>query len=1232
MGFAALSVAQTTDLQKPEIKAYNNGYIFAGISPNGKYALYESRVEDEKSGGMIVNIATGEEKVITAANEGATDTGKASDITNDASIAVGTYEELPAYWTSSTGLWTNLSTSDTAVSGEVFGVSADGHYAVGREFFSQYVFSEVLWDLTTGQKVTLNNVPKLDLAAEYMNENQFNNISADGRYILGVVDYCCTDQQNYYVYDRQTETYDYIGFTYTNKVFLEKVDNLHHIDAATMSPNGYYVTGQAYMTDNTVCTFRYNVLTKEFEVFNTDLDSGIMGTAIDDNGNVYGATPVADPQRELYVRSGKYWYSMENILTQCYGIDFADKTGLDYTGTPVAVSPDGRFIGAFSNPEDGNGCNYTFYQDVQEICKSVDLMGTYTVSPANQACFSTISSVTVSFDRDVQLLGAVTSAQLLNADGTLVRNSMGINVEGSLATITFRPTTLEAEKTYTVLLPAGTFAMATDAEVQSKDIKISYVGRSNTPVAATVIYPTPGSAVSKFDYSSSNILAYFNANIKLVEGAKALVYRNDETDAYEEMTLYCSGSGLAIYPTSTLYLFSGNTYKIVVPAGSITDVGGSGKNEELVINYTGNYVREISTTDKILFSEDFSSGLGTQLMFYEGDNLTPNSEMQDYGFTASSTPWWVGSDDQGDDPGNYAAMSTSAYTTSGKSDDWMVIPSLYLPDENCHLDFKTQGFRKSCQDRLSVYIIPSSKVYNTLSDEAMTELRANKVLLYNEVVNPGDSEDLLANDWTNVQISLSDYAGKDVYIAFVNENQDQSIVFVDDIEVIHEMNYLIDLYNETTVVNQSAVSVYGCIEVQNETCSYTEAHLELRDSDDNIVDTIDATDIVVDKDHKYEFAFNKQLPVKVGIENNFTIVVKMGSDAYNVSRTITDLAFQPTKRVFLEEYAGATCVNCPTGILAMEKLEADLPNNFIGVTIRTYDNDELSSNLSGYSDFLGFTAAPTAMINRKVIAAPMDQLNGSYVFSNPSNMLWSDIVYSELETPAVADISVSASVDEAGEYVSAPVTVKYALDKNDVNVSLLLVVVEDNIKTYQCNKFNTLTDPNLGEWGAGGIYGKATVRNYYISDIARAVVGLTYNGTQGYVPTSVVAGEENVATITFPVPQIVSNMDNARVVAVMIDNNTDYVINAAECRIATAGVNDVVVADNNIDIDVDADGNVVVDTDTEAAVAVYSLSGALVANTYGSGTLVANTRGYKGVAIARVVTANSSKIVKLIIK
>jgi len=95
--------------------------------------------------------------------------------------------------------------------------------------------------------------------------------------------------------------------------------------------------------------------------------------------------------------------------------------------------------------------------------------------------------------------------------------------------------------------------------------------------------------------------------------------------------------------------------------------------------------------------------------------------------------------------------------------------------------------------------------------------------------------------------------------------------------------------------------------------------------------------------------------------------------------------------------------------------------------------------------------------------------------------------------------------------------------------------------------------------------------------------------------------------VTFNVPQAVSNMDNARLVAVMIDNNTDYVINAAQCRIATAGVNDI-IANNNISVDTDIDGNVIVDSETEATVSVYSISGAVIATAHGSGSITANTK------------------------
>ncbi len=1229
IGVSTLSLAETISVTKPDISIYNNGYIIIGISPNGKYTLYENRSEEETNGGRIVNRETNEESFIIAKNDSAVENGSCADISDDGNIVVGVYEDSPAYWNKSTGKWTQLSINSFALSGEAVGITGDGKYAVGREFYAEYPFGPKLWDITTGDTISLKNLPHKDLSGAYQGQNQFQNISSDGRFILGVLSYSYPNDMLYYVYDRTTETPHYIGFTYANNKFTAQASGLLHIDAAAMSPNGYYVTGKAYMSDESVCAFSYNCLTDEFTIFDTENDSGIVGIGIDDNGNVYGATPADDPVRDMYIRSGNYWYSMENILSQRYGINFSDRTGLDCTGTPVAVSGDGRFIGAFSNPEEGSGCNYTFNEDVQTACASVNLMGNYSVNPVSGSNFSAISQVKISFDREVKLLGDANSAQLLDSDSTLVKKSMGISVDGSAVTITFRPTTLAEGKTYRVLIPAGVFSMKNDENVKSQDIDITYIGRSNTPVSVSTIYPSRGTAVSKFDYSSSHIIAYFDASINVVDGAKALVYRNDETDAYEEMALYSKGNVLTIYPSSTLYLFKDNTYKVVIPAGSLTDAGGSGKNEEIVINYSGNYEREVSSTDKCLFSEDFSEGLGNQFMYYEGDKNTPNEEMQGYGFTATTTPWWVAKDATTVDPsGNYAAMSTSAYSPAGRSDDWMVTPSLYIPDANCYLSFKTQGFRNAAQDTLSVYVIPSSKVYNTLSEAAMTELKANKITVFKDVVSPGSSEENLINDWQIKEIPLNDYAGKDIYIAFVNENNNQSIVFVDDVEVIHEMNYLVALDNETTVVNKDKVDIFGRVVVQTETSKYTKAHLELLDSKGNLVDSIDDTDVSIDKDHSYSFKFSKPLPVKVGEEVDFQLVVALGDDHYTISRTITDLAFEPTKRVFLEEYAGAGCKNCPLGILAMEKLEKELPNNFIGITIRTYDNDELSSNLGSYSSFLGFTAAPTAMINRKVIAAPMTQLNGKYVFSNPDSELWSDIVYSELNTPAIADISISAQMDD--NYIYVPVTVKYALNKTDVNANIFMVVVEDKIKTYQLNTFYTTNDENLGEWGAGGVYASATVRKYYINDIARAAVGSSFNGSIGYVPSTVVADVENVANIKFGIPETVSNWNNARLVAVLIDNNTDEVINACQCTISTSGVADV--ATDSANVYADNNGSIVVESDSLANVSVYNLAGNLIATADGEGTMLLDTNGYSGVVIVRVTTDNNSIVKKLIVK
>jgi thiol-disulfide isomerase/thioredoxin len=1230
--------ASAQTVAAPTITTYSNSTIILGITQNGKWAIFEARGE-EATGGKILEIESGTLTDVLSANSDTN--GSVADISNDGNTVVGVYQDKPAYWNRTTQTWTTLGTK----TGSAVAVTADGRYAVGHVSTgsSIYLFTYAMWDLTTGQQVALNNVPVFDLTGidpasdnEKSEQNQFNNISADGRYILGVCSVSYPSDVAFYVYDRQTETYDYIGFTVgqLGARFTPKVENLHHIETANMSASGKYITGSAYMvteTDEFEIAYRYNCETKDFEVYNETGDSGIVGFGIDDNGVVYGATPTTSPLRDAYVRHGKYWYSITQILKQRYGIDFEAKTGLENTGTPTSVSSDGLIFGTFTDPQTGEGYIMKLNESLYDACESVDLLGNYTISPVSGAKFATLTSLTISFDRAVTVVGSVKGAKLLSSDGSTVRSSMGITANNSKVTIQFRPTDLTEGETYTVQIPAGTIAMDTDNAVTNREINVKYIGRVKNPVGAINIYPANGSTISKLDYSSSHVTITYDTYITTVDGVVASVYRNDETEAYATLSLSASNNQLTLYPSSTLYLFKDSSYRIVLPAGAVTDLGGSCANEEVTINYNGNYEREISSTDTVLFSEDFSNGFGAQLMYYEGDYNVPTSEMQGYGFTQSTYPWQIASDENVEVK-DYCIMSHSSYSPAGTSDDWMVIPQLYIPDEKCYLSFDAQGFSKYAKDELHVYIIPCETVYNELTNAAITKFKEDRILAFNEVLDPGASEANLAGDWTTYEVDLSKYAEQDVYIAFVNENYDQSIVFVDNIQVIHNMRFTTLFDNETSVIAKDDITLYGRIAVQSAVASYSKAHLDLYDSANNLIDSVDYTDQTINSESALSFRFNKPLSLTVGKTNDFKVKVTLDDEGYFVSGTITDLAFAPTKRVVLEEYAGSECGNCPLGTLVIERLQKEIPDNFIALSIRTYNSDALGNGLSSYSVYLGLDnmGAPSACINRKHLAYPMIQSGTTYVYKAPEgkDALWADIVADELSEYAIADVNVSATLDEDANTLTIPFSVTYALDVASVNASVLFEVIEHNLITYQRNYLYNLEDqPNLGEWQKGGLYGTAEyVYPVYANDVVRSVIGKTFNGTQGYLPDTVTAGVENTNTVTVTASERVTDWNNAEVVAIVIDNNTDQVINAAKCKVVTAGIGSVAI-DAPLSVAIDDNGNIVA-SDSQALIQVYDLTGRAIASSTG----VAPTNGYKGIAIVKATSASGSVAQKVVIR
>jgi hypothetical protein len=638
------------------------------------------------------------------------------------------------------------------------------------------------------------------------------------------------------------------------------------------------------------------------------------------------------------------------------------------------------------------------------------------------------------------------------------------------------------------------------------------------------------------------------------------------------VALYGSNT-ISVYPQAMQNLYDGTSYKAVIPAGVVTDLSGSGANEELTLNYDGTYVRTVSDDDIYIFSDDCDNYDG--FMFYDGDQLTPGSTPSSWGFTAS-VPWYIVREDS--DSTDMALAAHSMFEKSGKADDWCVTPQLYIPDTQCYLTFDAQSYKKSKTDRLKVYAYVSDNVYSSLSTATVDAMRSDATLVFDEVLSPGATEESLADEWTNYVVNLSAFAEKNVYLAFVNDNEDQSAVFIDNVRVVHDMKFLTTFTNKSAVVNQNAATISGVITISSELANYSSVNLTLQDAAGNAVSTISDSDVSLKNGSTYYFTFPDQLPLTVGTENRFYMIINLGDDRSSVTSTIKDLTFEPTRRVLIEEYSGRTCSNCPLGFLAMENLEKLYPGQIVPVLLRTYSSDPLGNGLEDYTTFLGLDnlGAPSATINRTTSCFPMVSVGTDYRFSGAGvstdgvteTTCWLDAVVDIMQTPADADLTLSAEYDITTGKVTVPATVRFALNMANRNVNVLLVILEDQLTTAQENNLGTYDDPDLGEYGKNGSLSSRIIV-VTLDDVARNVFGTTYNGTGGLIPSAITANTEYNLTVAATMPATVQKAENTKVALVLIDADTDQVINTA-----TAPITVVESAINEIFTDTDADANV----------------------------------------------------------
>lgn len=84
--------------------------------------------------------------------------------------------------------------------------------------------------------------------------------------------------------------------------------------------------------------------------------------------------------------------------------------------------------------------------------------------------------------------------------------------------------------------------------------------------------PENGSSLSQLSISTNPVFLYFDTDVKLADGAKAYLYRDDETESIAELQLATSTNAaqskmVLIYPATTQNLYKGSSYRLSVPAG-----------------------------------------------------------------------------------------------------------------------------------------------------------------------------------------------------------------------------------------------------------------------------------------------------------------------------------------------------------------------------------------------------------------------------------------------------------------------------------------------------------------------------------------------------------------------------------------------------------------------------------------------------------------------------------------
>lgn len=521
------------------------------------------------------------------------------------------------------------------------------------------------------------------------------------------------------------------------------------------------------------------------------------------------------------------------------------------------------------------------------------------------------------------------------------------------------------------------------------------------------------------------------------------------------------------------------------------------------------------------FQTDFELGMPEGMTFYDLDQKTPSTDMQNLGFSVG-TPWIVTAPD--DESGNHVATSTSWYKTGAKSDDWMILPAVTIGSEKARLTWRSRASDKDYRDGLKVYITEKGTV---APDDFDTTAPVFSVSKENYA-------------WTEREVDLSPYVGKTIYIAFVNDSKDRTMLYVDDLfvgipsKVSMTLGFgrCLDGYGDVHISGQAFAGG------QETVVGYTVGF----ECDGQTVEQ--SFEGSLTPGQKVDFTLDKTITLERNRQYSYRAWIKSGDD----QTVLTGKFYAIPWRLVCEEVTGTWCQYCVRGIGAMNEMRETHPEGFTGIAIHnSRDNYPDSMAIKGekYLNWVmssfGMGGFPNCVINRNTMFA-IDPGNIPYYYEQIKKYYTHDV-----------GVMAEATLNPTTGIISCRTNVLFTKTYEDANFRLAYVVVENSVHRTHAESPYGYDQENAY---AGGYQGKCygfenkpsviSADDIWYNDVARAFYPEDeFRGLQNIFPKTINEGDSFNYDYELAMPDNVLKQENTEVVVLLMDK--DGIIRNADC-------------------------------------------------------------------------------------